>query len=166
MAGVIANVAFIAVILAWGKLSDRIGRRPVLLIGGIGAAVMYFPATWMIQGSIWSLAGAMIVMLIFVGALAAVTPAVFPELFPTSLRTMGVAIPYSLCVAVFGGTAAYLQAGFAAWFGDAGPTVFGLYAVLLLIVGAFTAYTLRETKGIDLHPTASVETVAPASATK
>ena len=51
----------------------------------------------------------MSVMLIFIAASAAIVPAVYAELFPTSIRTIGVGVPYSICVAVFGGTAPYLQ---------------------------------------------------------
>lgn len=48
-------------------------------------------------------------ILLFMGATLANTPAVFAELFPTSVRTVGVAFPYAVAVAIFGGTAPYLQ---------------------------------------------------------
>ena len=149
-AGVAANLVFIGVLPLWGKLSDRIGRKPVLLIGGLGAAVCFFPATWLVKDSVWQLGAGMALMLVFIGALAAISPAVYPELFPASVRTIGVAVPYAICVAAFGGTAAYLQAGFAVWFGEAGHNYFGIYTIILLLVGASTVLTLRETRGIEL----------------
>ncbi|MCD5344788.1 MFS transporter, partial [Arthrobacter sp. AK04] len=149
-AGVAANLVFIVALPLWGRLSDRIGRKPVLLISGIGSALTFFPATWFVQNSAMQLGLAMSAMLVFIAASASIMPAVYSELFPTAVRTIGVAIPYALCVAAFGGTAAYLQAGFSIWFGPGGPTVFGVYTIVLLLIGAATALSLRESRGIDL----------------
>lgn len=150
-AGVAANVVFLIALPLWGRLSDRIGRKPVLIISGVGSAVCFFPATLIVRDSAVQLAAGMAIMLVFISASAAIVPATYAELFPTTIRTMGVAIPYAICVAAFGGTAAYLQAGMNAWFGDAGPTIFGVYTIVLLCIGLATVFTLRETKGIDLR---------------
>ncbi|WP_372698809.1 MFS transporter [Arthrobacter sp. JSM 101049] len=150
-AGVAANVVFLVALPLWGRLSDRIGRKPVLLVSGVGSAVFFFPATLIVRDSAVQLALGMSIMLVFIAASAAIVPSVYAELFPTTIRTMGVAIPYAICVAAFGGTAAYLQAGMNAWFGAAGPTIFGIYTVVLLCIGIGTVFTLRETKGIDLR---------------
>lgn len=149
-AGVIANLFFIISLPLWGMASDRWGRRPVMIVSGLGAAAAYFPATMLVKDSAWQLAVAMIVMLLFIGASSAVVPAIYAELFPTSVRTVGVAIPYALTVAAFGGTAAYLQAGMNQWFGSNGPVVFGIYAIVLLLIGVATAIGMPETKGKDL----------------
>ncbi|WP_139007328.1 MFS transporter [Arthrobacter crystallopoietes] len=149
-AGVAANLVFIVALPLWGRLSDRIGRKPVLLISGIGSALLFFPATWFVRDSALQLGLAMSAMLIFIAGSASIMPAVYSELFPTAVRTIGVAIPYALCVAAFGGTAAYLQAGFGIWFGDAGPTAFALYTIALLLVGTATVLSLREGRGVDL----------------
>ena len=147
-AGVIANIVFIAALPVWGKLSDRIGRKKVLWAGAIGSAVMHFPMTWLLKDSAWQLAVSMSVMLVFIAASAAIVPAVYAELFPTSIRTVGVGVPYSICVAVFGGTAPYLQQ----WLGSSlgAPQVFNVYAVLLLVVSAAFVFSIPETKGKDL----------------
>ncbi len=111
------------------------------------SAVMHFPMTWLLKDSAWQLAVAMSVMLIFIAASAAIVPAVYAELFPTSIRTIGVGVPYSICVAVFGGTAPYLQT----WLGTIGlANVFNVYAVVLLLVSALFVFTIPETKGKDL----------------
>lgn len=157
-AGVAANVVFLIALPLWGRLSDRIGRKPVLLISGIGSAVMFFPATWLVRDSAVQLAFGMALMLVFIAASASIVPAVYAELFPTSIRTIGVAIPYAICVAAFGGTAAYLQAAMGTWFGPAGNTVFGIYTVVLLCIGVATVLTLRETKGVDLGGDLAVAT--------
>ncbi len=147
-AGVIGNVVFIAALPFWGKLSDRIGRKKVLWAGAIGSAVMHFPMTWLLKDSAWQLAVGMSVMLIFIAASAAIVPAVYTELFPTSIRTVGVGVPYSICVAVFGGTAPYLQQ----WLGTTLqlPILFNVYAVALLLVSAASIFTIPETRGKDL----------------
>ncbi len=148
-AGVIGNIVFIAALPFWGKLSDRIGRKKVLWAGAIGAAVMHFPMTWLLKDSAWQLAVGMSVMLIFIAASAAIVPAVYAELFPTSIRTVGVGVPYSICVAVFGGTAPYLQQ----WLGTTLqlPGLFNIYAVVLLLISAAFVFSLPETKGKDLR---------------
>jgi MHS family alpha-ketoglutarate permease-like MFS transporter len=147
-AGVIGNIVFIAALPFWGKLSDKIGRKKVLWSGAIGSAVMHFPMTWLLKDSAWQLAVGMSVMLVFIAASAAIVPAVYAELFPTSIRTVGVGVPYSICVALFGGTAPYLQQ----WLGTTlrMPDLFNVYAVVLLAVSAAFVFTLPETKGKDL----------------
>ncbi|MFE4228058.1 MFS transporter [Arthrobacter sp. NPDC056886] len=147
-AGVIGNIVFIAALPFWGKLSDRIGRKKVLWSGAIGAGVMHFPMTALLKDSAWQLAVSMSVMLIFIAASAAIVPAVYAELFPTSIRTVGVGVPYSICVALFGGTAPYLQQ----WLGTTVqmPQLFNVYAVLLLAISAVFVFTIPETKGKDL----------------
>lgn len=150
--GVGSNLVFMASLLFWGKLSDRIGRRPVLIISCIGSAVLQFPMSSLVKGEAWQLFVAMSVMLIFIAASASIVPAVYAELFPTAIRTVGVAIPYAICVAAFGGTAAFLQAGFNAWFGmHTGPMVFSAYAIILLLISAVTSYKLPESAGKELH---------------
>lgn len=76
-----------------------------------------------------------------------ILPAAYSEMFPTGIRTVGLAVPYSVAVAAFGGTAPYLQT----WAGTTlGRSSFTGYVVLLLLISALTVRTLPETRGIDL----------------
>lgn len=146
-AGVIANVVFLIALPLWGRLSDSIGRKKVLLTSAIGTAVLHFPMTWLLRDSAWQLAVSMSVMLVCIAGSASIVPAVYSELFPTSIRTVGVGVPYSICVAVFGGTAPYLQQ----WLGSIHlGLLFDLYAVLLLLISVLVISRLPETKGKDL----------------
>lgn len=149
--GVAANLVFIASLPLWGKLSDRIGRRPVMAISLIGASALQIPASLFVRDAWWQLLVSMIVMLVFIAGFAAIAPAVYAELFPTSVRTVGMAVPYAFSVALFGGTAAYLQAACDVWFGSNGALMFSIYAIILMLISAFTVYRIKESKGIDLH---------------
>ncbi|MDQ4502468.1 MFS transporter [Sinomonas sp. ASV322] len=146
--GFAANLVFLAVLPLWGKLSDRIGRKPVLIIGGLGCAVLHFPMTWLLHDSLWQLFVSMSVMLIFIAAGAAIAPAAYAELFPAKVRTAGVGVPYAIAVAAFGGTAPYLQTLFTDVVKQ--PWMFNVYAVVMVLVSVAVVLSLPETKGKDL----------------
>lgn len=148
-AGAGGIIIFIAVLPLWGRLSDRIGRKPVLAISLIGTAVLYIPMQRLMSDAPWTLFVATSVVLVFLAGTLATLPAIFAELFPTHIRTIGTAVPYSIAVALFGGTAPYLQT----WFGAELelPWLFSLYSVILLLISAATAiFLLPETKGREL----------------
>lgn len=147
-AGFAANIVFLIALPFWGRLSDRIGRKPVLIIGGVGCAALHFPMTWLLRDSVWQLFVSMAVMLVFIAAGAAIAPAVYAELFPAKVRTAGVGIPYALAVAAFGGTAPYLQTLFTDVVKQ--PWMFNLYAVVLSIISILVVLRLPETRGKDL----------------
>ena len=150
-AGVVANFVFIAVVPLWGKLSDRIGRRPVFLVACLGTALGHFPMSALMGQSTFMLGLAMSFQLVFIAAALSILPAMYAEMFPTAIRTTGVAVPYSIAVALFGGTAAYLQAALGEWFGaPAGNAIFSAYSIALLAVSALTVWRLPETRGLDL----------------
>ncbi len=147
-AGVVANVVFIAMLPAFGILSDRVGRKPVLLTGALGAAVLLFPLNAIIGHSAVMLAVAMCIAMVFIAMVASIIPCVLAEMFPTHIRTIAVGIPYSIAVAAFGGTAPYLQE----LIGEKlGPAWFTGYVVLLLLVSSAVIRGLAETRGKDLH---------------
>jgi MHS family alpha-ketoglutarate permease-like MFS transporter len=147
LAGVLASLLLIACLPLWGTLSDRIGRRPILLVGTVGTAVVMFPLQALVRDNAWQLGVAMAIAMLLIGAVISILPAAYAEMFPTSIRTLGLAVPYSIAVAAFGGTAPYLQT----WIGgNAGQPVFTGYVVLLLLVSALTIWTLPETRGTDL----------------
>lgn len=147
VASVIANLIFIAMLPLWGALSDRIGRRPVMLIGIIGTIALIFPLSNLVNGDPVQLGIAVAIAGIFLSAPCAISPAILAELFPTRIRTAGVAFPLALTVAIFGGTSLYLQTWLSTTFS---PAAFLMYVVVLLSITAATVWFMPETKGREL----------------
>ena len=146
-AGVAAQVIFLIVLPLWGVVSDRYGRKPVLLVALVGMAVLNIPLNAMLGASPWSLFFAMSIALVFLGAYSSIGPAVYAEIFPTRIRATGLAVPYSIAVALFGGTAPYLQTYLAS---HSLTSAFAWYGVALGVLSGAVVLTLPETKGIDL----------------
>ncbi|MFC9842013.1 MFS transporter [Streptomyces sp. NPDC060223] len=108
LATVVANLGFAATIIPAGLLSDRIGRRPVMLTGAVLVTVLAIPLLNLLQSAGTSngvkgvavlLAGAV------VGLMAGPGPAMLSEMFPTSVRYTGLGLAYALSNAVFSGCA-------------------------------------------------------------
>jgi MFS transporter, MHS family, alpha-ketoglutarate permease len=147
LVGVVASLVLIVALPLWGRLSDRVGRKPVLLTCCVGTAVLLFPLQPLLSHGALGMLAAMVPALIFVGAGIAVIPAAYAEMFPTRIRTVGLAVPYSFAVALFGGTAPYLQT----WATDyLSHSVYTGYVVVLLLVSAATITTLRDNRTEDL----------------
>ena len=147
LASVLSNLVLIASLPFWGRFSDRFGRRAGLMVGTGVPILLFAPLGSMVGQGFWSLFIPATVILVVMGATLAITPAVFAEMFPTRIRTVGVAVPYAIAVSIFGGTAPYLQSWTNATFG---PAVFGAYVMILLAISTAVAFTLPETRGKDL----------------
>jgi MHS family alpha-ketoglutarate permease-like MFS transporter len=147
-AGVFANLVFLITLPFWGIVSDRIGRKPVLIFGELMLIILLFPLNAMIKGQPWQLFVAMSIALVLIGCFSAIGPAVYAEMFPTGIRAAGLGVPYSIAVALFGGTAPYLQTFFA----DRHiPAAFNWYAIGLMSISVVTVVFMPETRGRDLR---------------
>ncbi|MGI4739722.1 MAG: MFS transporter [Janthinobacterium lividum] len=93
-----------------GAISDRVGRRPVLLFFGVGATLGTVPVLRLLAhaSSAGVALGLLVTALFVVSAYTSISAVVKAELFPTNVRALGVGLPYALTVAIFGGTAEYL----------------------------------------------------------
>ncbi|MDQ0863131.1 MFS transporter [Arthrobacter globiformis] len=126
-----------------GKLSDRIGRRPVLWIGAVSTVVLAAPAFMLIGiGSVWStLAGLSLIafpVTFYVANLASALPAQFP----TASRYGAMGIAYNFSVAIFGGTTPFIvDALINATGNDMMPAY---YLMATSAVGAVAIYFLKE----------------------
>jgi MHS family proline/betaine transporter-like MFS transporter len=108
VATVLANAGFAAAILPAGWLSDRIGRRPVMVAGAALVVVLAFPLMSLLQdkeAGNASKGAAVFVAGLVVGLMAGPGPAMLAEMFPTRARYTGLGLAYSLSNAVFSGSA-------------------------------------------------------------
>lgn len=93
-----------------GALSDRIGRKPVLLFFGIGATLGTVPLLTLLSHttSVGVAFGLLAVAILIVSGYTSINAVVKAELFPTHVRALGVGLPHALTVAIFGGTVEYV----------------------------------------------------------
>jgi MFS transporter, MHS family, alpha-ketoglutarate permease len=93
-----------------GAISDRIGRRPVLLSFGVLGTLLTVPILTALEQITDPWAAFFLIMgaLLIVSGYTAINAVVKAELFPTSIRAMGVGFPYAVTVALFGGTAQWV----------------------------------------------------------
>ncbi|MGX1134550.1 MHS family proline/betaine transporter-like MFS transporter [Streptomyces glaucescens] len=108
IATVLANLGFAAAILPAGRLSDRIGRRAVMLTGALLVVVLAVPLLDLLQdpGVSHTVKGAAVFGAgAVVGLMAGPGPAMLAELFPTTVRYTGLGLAYALSNAVFSGCA-------------------------------------------------------------
>ncbi|GAA2819059.1 MFS transporter [Kribbella solani] len=108
VATVLANAGFALSIMPAGWLSDKIGRRPVMVTGAGLVVVLAFPLLNLLQDKEAGLAAkgaAVFVAGLVVGLMAGPGPAMLAEMFPTRARYTGLGLAYSLSNAVFSGSA-------------------------------------------------------------
>ncbi|MER5782516.1 MFS transporter [Streptomyces mobaraensis] len=132
-----------------GALSDRIGRRPLLITFAVGSTFLTVPIMTLLKhaGSFWPALGLSLLALLVVTGYTSINACVKAELFPTGVRSLGVALPYALANAAFGGTAEYV----ALWFKKSGiESGFSWYVAGCAAVSLVVYLTMRETRDIDL----------------
>ncbi|MCD9144145.1 MFS transporter [Streptomyces albireticuli] len=132
-----------------GALSDRIGRRPLLITFAVGATFLTVPIMSLLKhaGSFWPALGLSLVALVVITGYTSINACVKAELFPTGVRSLGVALPYAIANALFGGTAEYV----ALWFKNSGiESGFSWYVAGCAAVSLVVYLTMRETRDIDL----------------
>ena len=94
----------------FGAISDRIGRRPVLMFFGIMGTLFTWPILSAIQHthSAWSAFWLILAALVIVSGYTSINAVVKAELFPAGVRALGVGLPYAIAVSIFGGSAEYV----------------------------------------------------------
>jgi len=128
-----------------GALSDRIGRKPLMVAFGIAGVLFTYP----IFSTLEKTRDPTVAFFLVLGALVIVTgytsinAVVKAELFPASIRALGVALPYAIANALFGGTAEYV----ALWFKDAGmERAFYWYVTAMIAISLIVYLRMRDTR--------------------
>ncbi|PXX66555.1 MHS family alpha-ketoglutarate permease-like MFS transporter [Nocardia tenerifensis] len=103
----IALLAFVVLQPVAGALSDRIGRRKLLIFFGVAGTLLTVPIMTVLGHAKNPIAAWALMMgaLVIVTGYTSINAIVKAELFPTKIRALGVGLPYALTVAIFGGTA-------------------------------------------------------------
>lgn len=128
-----------------GFISDRIGRRPVLIAFGVLGVLGTVPLLVALGNARSEVRAFVLLMaaLLAVSGYTSINAVVKAELFPTEIRALGVALPYAVAVSVFGGTAEYL----ALWAKSAGHERWFYWYVTLCIAASLAVYfTMPETR--------------------
>jgi MFS family permease len=147
--GVIPYIVF-SPISGW--LADKFGRRPVGMLGFVGALVFIYPYFLLLSSGVLVLMILAQAIIFTCQAMALVSAAIITEIFPTRARVTGVNLTYQLYVTIFGGTtpfiATYLLAVTGGW--RLAPMI---WAIIGIIISIISLLVIRETKGEDLATT-------------
>ncbi|KAM9867102.1 Alpha-ketoglutarate permease [Leucobacter aridicollis] len=127
-----------------GSLSDRIGRRPILLAFGLLGAIITVPLFRTLAVTTDPVLAFLLMLgaLVVVSGYTSINAIVKAELFPAEIRALGMGFPYAITVALFGGTAEYI----ALWLKSIGhEELFYFYVAACCALGFLVYFFMGET---------------------
>jgi MHS family proline/betaine transporter-like MFS transporter len=130
--------------LAAGRLSDTIGRKPVMLFGCVGLFALSIPALLLIRmGTMLPVLSGLLILGVLLSCFTGVMPSALPALFPTRIRYGALAIGFNISVSLFGGTTPLV----AAWLvGHTGNLMMpAYYLIAASLIGIVSVLALSET---------------------
>lgn len=133
----------------WGIAADRFGRKPILLFSAVGVMLSAVPIFTLMEGatSAWGALGLLLIPLTFHGGYTANNALVKAELFPAHIRSLGVALPYSIGNTIFAGTVEVV----ALKFKDSGiESGFYWYVAVIVAMELLAVILLPETRETSL----------------
>ena len=128
-----------------GALSDRIGRKPLMIGFGVLGMIGTYPifATLAVTKDPFTAGLLVMVGLIIVTGYTSINAVVKAELFPAHIRALGVALPYALANTLFGGTAEFV----ALWFKQSGiEQGFYIYVTVMIGISLIVYIRMRDTQ--------------------
>ena len=137
--------AFAAMQPVLGAISDRVGRKPVLLwFGVMGTLFTYWIMTTMAgTKDFYSILGLLLFALVIVSGYTSINAVVKAELFPAGVRALGVGLPYAMAASIFGGSAPYVALEFKS---RGHESWFFIYITVLIAASLAVYATMRDTK--------------------
>ncbi len=129
----------------YGALSDRIGRKPLLIWFGVTGTLFTIPLLYSLQATKSALVAFLLIAAawLIVAGYTSINAVVKAELFPTHVRATGVGLPYAVTVSIFGGTAESI----ALWFKSIGhETWFYFYLTAVIAASLLVYLTMRDTR--------------------
>lgn len=139
----VALLIFVVLQPIAGLLSDKIGRRPLLMAFGILGTLLTAPIFFFLEKTTEPIVAFLLMMvgLIIVTGYTSINAIVKAELFPTEIRALGVGLPYALTVAIFGGTAEFI----ALWLKSIGmESLFYFYVAGCIAISFITYWRMAE----------------------
>lgn len=142
---VVAGVVTAAGAIWSGLLSDRYGRKPVMIVSRVLLMIAIYPALWLLVDARTAWALVFVTTLLTLLTALSIWPSLtaITELFPNAVRSSGLSISYALSVSVFGGTAQYVFAWLIGTTGD--PLSPAYYIILTSAIGLWAMFQLPET---------------------
>lgn len=152
--GMMAAITFV------GRLSDRVGRKPLLLASCIGFIVLAYPAfVLMMQGTAATTIAGLAILGLLVVLLSGTMPATLPAIFPTRVRYGAFAVSYNVSTSLFGGTAPLMITWLIAETGNNFMPAFYLMGAALIAI--VPILLIRETAGASLPGSVTPERGPP-----
>jgi MHS family alpha-ketoglutarate permease-like MFS transporter len=132
----------------YGAISDRIGRKPLLIFFGLGGTFATIPILTALQATKSPFPAFLLICAawLFVAGYTSINAVVKAELFPTNIRALGVGLPYAVTVSLFGGTAPAI----ALWFKTLGhENWFYYYLSGIIFISLIIYLSMRDTKHVS-----------------
>ena len=142
-------VVYAAIQPLFGAISDRIGRRPVLMWFGVLGTLGTVPLLTALGNTRDFTTALVLVMtaLVIVSGYTSINAVVKAELFPTSVRALGVGLPYAIAASLFGGTAPYIALQLKDWNVE---SYFYWYVSFMCLCSLLTYAFMRDTRKTSL----------------